>query len=418
MNMNRIGRLFINNTVLRNPLIKYNSNHYLYAIRRVQYSSLRSTSQIGPRSTRRVIKQQYEKNKPAYQQVIHNEQQQNTIDNSNNNTATTTTLLQEPNPHFASNPSLVPVKIPQEPNAVITPDYIGAPVLSQPAIVVGRELEMLNVFLGYEQANKYKIMDPNGNPIGFIAEEEGFAKSLSRQFLRTHRRFNATILDANGNVIFKIMRPFSWINSRIFIYNVDDELVGEVQQRWHLLRRKYDLFTGTNQFATIDTPFLGWDFNLTDEDGKPIGNVSRNFVGFAREIFTDTGEYVLRMDAVEESKGLTLDQRTVMLACAVSIDFDYFSRHSSHSAGGGFMPIPFFGGGSYENEPKDNNDNQGSDNQGGSGGGEYTNDQQQPTQPRVNEYGDTWMSDEEAGVSTPDDHDWVDTLSEFFRPPE
>lgn len=28
------------------------------------------------------------------------------------------------------------------------------------------------------------------------------------------------------------------------------------------------------------------------------------------------------------AKGLTLDQRAVMLATAVSVDFDYFSRHS------------------------------------------------------------------------------------------
>lgn len=49
------------------------------------------------------------------------------------------------------------------------------------------------------------------------------------------------------------------------------------------------------------------------------------------------------MDAVEgNSRGLTLDERAVALACAVSIDFDFFSRHSSHG-GGGFMPFPFFG---------------------------------------------------------------------------
>lgn len=40
----------------------------------------------------------------------------------------------------------------------------------------------------------------------------------------------------------------------------------------------------TNQFASIDTPFLGWDFNLQDEQGGTLGNVSRNFVGFAREV--------------------------------------------------------------------------------------------------------------------------------------
>lgn len=99
-------------------------------------------------------------------------------------------------------------------------------------------------FQGFEQANRYKIMDPHGNYVGYIAEEEGFMKSLSRQFLRTHRPLKATILDAQGNVIFKIERPFAFINSRIFIHTEDDRLIGEVQQRWHLLRRKYDLFVG------------------------------------------------------------------------------------------------------------------------------------------------------------------------------
>ena len=40
------------------------------------------------------------------------------------------------------------------------------------------------------------------------------------------------------------------------------------------------------------------------------------------------------------SQVLTLDQRAVLLANAVSIDFDYFSRHSRQT--GGFLS---FGGG-------------------------------------------------------------------------
>lgn len=44
-------------------------------------------------------------------------------------------------------------------------------------------------------------------------------------------------------------------------------------------------------------------------------------------------------------RGMTLDERAVMLATAVSIDFDYFSRHSGH---GGFMPVGVFGGGYSE----------------------------------------------------------------------
>jgi len=228
---------------------------------------------------------------------------------------------------------------------LVQPNTPAGALLTQSALVIGRQLEMLNVFLGYEQANKYKIMDANGTHLGYIAEEDGgLGRNVTRQLLGTHRKMQATILTNEGQVLFKIIRPYSLVNSRIFIHTEDDQLIGEVQQKWHLLRRKYDLFVGQTQFATIDTPVLGWDFNLEDEEGGVLGNVSRNFKGFAREIFTDTGEYVLRMDAVEgHSRGMTLDERAVTLACAISIDFDYFSRHSGH--GPGIMPFPFFGGG-------------------------------------------------------------------------
>lgn len=315
---------------------------------------------------------------------------------------------------------------------VIKPDSQGAALLTQPAIVVGRELEMMNVFLGYEQANKYKIMDANGNHLGYIAEEEGFGKSISRQLLRTHRKMNATILNLQGDVMFKIVRPYSLVNSRIYIYTADDELVGEVQQRWNLVRRKYDLFVGTSQFASIDTPFLGWDFNLTDENGGTLGNVSRNFVGFAREIFTDTGEYVLRMDAVDgNSRGMTLDERAVTLACAISIDFDYFSRHSSHS-GGGFLPFPMMmgGGGHHENQGDNDDLTTGVSGAAGAAGGDFggvgsygsgSSPSSSPPPPpppaeNTNEWGDAWLSDEEAGVSNPDDEGgFFNSLGDFFN---
>ena len=44
-------------------------------------------------------------------------------------------------------------------------------------------------------------------------------------------------------------------------------VVGEVHQRWHLWRRKYDLYLGKRQFAAIDGGFLAWDFTLRDESG-------------------------------------------------------------------------------------------------------------------------------------------------------
>ena len=79
----------------------------------------------------------------------------------------------------------------------------------------------------------------------------------------------------------------------------------EVQQRWHLWRRRYDLFIrhgpkrilslvsdpqpepepeSYHQYAKIDERFLAWDFMLRDAHGKEMASVSRAFRGFGREV--------------------------------------------------------------------------------------------------------------------------------------
>jgi Scramblase len=271
-------------------------------------------------------------------------------------------------------------------------------------------------------------MDPQGNHIGFMAEPLGnLGTHLTRQFFTTHRSFTAHIFDKYEREVLRIQRPFSWINSRIRVHDpvvaasssnnsrsyqdiVEDgragqistlplsdmRVIGEAQQQWAPLRRKYNLFlyhdspnmaTNTkgisggeglsesqqlqvaeggrgpgefSQFAYVDEPFLSWDFSLMTADSNLLGSVNRNFQGFGREILTDTGVYALRMDAAgladeprhlisqtgrssqsaydNKTMGMTLDQRAVMLATAVSIDFDYFSRKSG---GGGFGFLPW-----------------------------------------------------------------------------
>ncbi|CAG8437284.1 935_t:CDS:2 [Scutellospora calospora] len=220
---------------------------------------------------------------------------------------------------------------------VLSQSHSASHILQNTELIVVRQLEMLNVFLGFEQANKYAIHDQSGNCVGYIAEEEqSLASVILRQLFRTHRKFTAIIMDLDGNTILKVRRPFAWINSRIFISTGDEELIGEVHQQWHLWRRRYNLFTHQTQFALIDAGFLSWDFIMEDEDGDVLGNVTRNFTGFAREIFTDYGQYMLKMNP--EYKNITLDERAVILAAAISIDFDYFSRHL-----GFHFPFPFIG---------------------------------------------------------------------------
>ncbi len=68
-------------------------------------------------------------------------------------------------------------------------------------------------------------------------------------------------------MIFRVRRPFYWINSTIFVENGAGEVIGEVHQRFHLWRRTYDLYMDKKQVATINGQFLAWEFVLQDADG-------------------------------------------------------------------------------------------------------------------------------------------------------
>ncbi|KAF1830796.1 Scramblase-domain-containing protein [Decorospora gaudefroyi] len=343
----------------------------------------------------------------------------------------------------SENNLITPVYMPEDANAVLKQTHPAMRLLDNSSLIVQRQLEMMNVLMGFEQANRYIIMDPHGNHIGYLAEQEhGIGNAVARQMFKTHRSFTTHVFDREEKEILRFHRPFSWINSRIRVYDAieqdgaaytssaslqgtsvgsvanqtsanvssltlrDMRIIGAAEQEWAPLRRKYNLFlarsleddaaapdtpqiaagdvpmsnskavavaegdtreVGMLQFARVDEPFLSWDFSLMSEDGRLAGSVNRNFGGFAREIFTDTGVYALRMDAAglasepshlvsktgEQSRpslegypGMTLDQRAVMLATAVSIDFDYFSRHSGSGAGSMWpLWMPWFGGG-------------------------------------------------------------------------
>ncbi|KAJ5323777.1 Scramblase-domain-containing protein [Penicillium atrosanguineum] len=348
-----------------------------------------------------------------------------------------------PNENYdpAQNTLLSPVHVPEDPNAVLKETHPAISILANSGLVVQRQFEMMNVMIGFEQANKYVIMDAMGNHIGYMAEQEkGMGNAMARQWFKTHRSFVTHVFDRNENEVLRFNRPFSWINTRIQVYDPIDpatnnyssstsqhttfpgslvqtdtatrvsqlgfdqmRIVGEAQSQWAPLRRKYNLFTyhqspnpatdmgsqkfdlgssdlskvqqtqlaeiskqgqgDFNQFAYVDEPMLSWDFSLVSAENRLIGSVNRNFAGFAREIFTDTGVYALRMDSAglglvqapneaNAPTGMTLDQRAVMLATAVSVDFDYFSRHSSSGGGFGFMPLwfPGMGGGAAAGE--------------------------------------------------------------------
>jgi hypothetical protein len=111
--------------------------------------------------------------------------------------------LRDANPE--DNTLLAPVRIFEDPDGVLHEKHPAAKILANSAIVVQRQLEIMNVLIGFEQANKYVIMDPQGNHIGFIAERElGAGNMMARQMFRTHRSFTAHVFDKFEKEVLRV----------------------------------------------------------------------------------------------------------------------------------------------------------------------------------------------------------------------
>lgn len=55
------------------------------------------------------------------------------------------------------------------------------------------------VILGFEQANRYTVLDQDGNTVALLAEDMGsFGTAIGRQLLRTRRSFTATVFSPDG----------------------------------------------------------------------------------------------------------------------------------------------------------------------------------------------------------------------------
>ncbi|THG09870.1 hypothetical protein TEA_008689 [Camellia sinensis var. sinensis] len=250
-----------------------------------------------------------------------------------------------------------------------------APLLARSNLLITRDIEWANLVFGFEQENRYAIVDicyPQ-SPAGLIREQSNL---IARQLLRSRRPFVAYITDAMGNELFRV-RTLCTIIAIHFVYYcccsfraylilllgskallVDNQLnLCRDRRMWELLlpaeSNSPNFLTSplrNKQFAVVENPgFWNWTFNLKDIDGQMLAQVDRDWRGFGFEIFTDAGQYVIRFGSADASpnigpagvvqelevaRPLTLSERAVAVALAVSLDNDYFSRH-------GGWAIPF-----------------------------------------------------------------------------
>jgi uncharacterized protein YxjI len=196
-------------------------------------------------------------------------------------------------------------------------------LLGHTELQVRQRAEWGEVLLDVEGRNKYEIRSAEGAPVGFAVEQgKGLLGLLFRQLLGHWRRFELVLFDARREERYRARHPFRFFFQRLEVYDTRGRLVGALQQRFSLLRRRFDVEDAQGRVVMeMVGPWLKpWTFPFT-RDGVEVGRVEKKWSGLVKEAFTDADNFRVAWDARASE-----DERALLLAASLFIDLQYFEE--------------------------------------------------------------------------------------------
>ena len=193
------------------------------------------------------------------------------------------------------------------------------------SLFVRQKKEWGEILTGFETANKYVVVDPNGQELYYAAEVGG--SFLLRNFLRSSRPFTMQIVDTQGGEVLHLKRPFRWIFSELSVFDASSALLGTIQKRWSWLRRMYTVLdAGGGELFELFGPMLKpWTFQIL-QNGMEVGAIRKKWSGLGKEMFTDADNFGVQWPA-----DLEPTVKAVLLGAVFLIDFVHFEDNNRNS---------------------------------------------------------------------------------------
>lgn len=191
---------------------------------------------------------------------------------------------------------------------------------SADALTVHQIKEWGEILTDWETRNRYEIVDPQGGRLIAGELSGGFGGFVARSVLKNKRPFTIEVRDAQGVLLMTLRRPWRWFFSRLEVLDAHGRPLGAVQQRFAVLRKRYDLEGPRGEvFGQLQGPLLKpWTFNILHGE-QPVGAIRKQWSGLMKEAFSDADTF-----GIELGDGLDANQRAVCVGATFLIDFMYF----------------------------------------------------------------------------------------------
>ncbi len=190
-----------------------------------------------------------------------------------------------------------------------------------PDTITTRDQVFVKELVGYfKAANAYELMDENGQKIGEVKEEipGWFKKMLKFTDWKTMLAFQVPFYDADGQEFLRIWRKFSFMRSNVFCQDPDGRVIGQFKQKLWSLGGKFEILDTDGQpVGLVQGDWKGWDFKVTDNHQQQIGQITKQWAGIGKELFTSADNYVI---SINPDAAVTPDMRKLVYAAGICID--------------------------------------------------------------------------------------------------
>ena len=188
-------------------------------------------------------------------------------------------------------------------------------------LIVRQVVEGLEAITGFETRNRYEVLTPDGQQVMFAYEESG---GLSRFFLSSHRPLDIHVVDTDGNPILTASRDFFWFLSHLNMSDESGRHVGALNRQFGFKRRFILTDRNDQPLGEITgSMFRPYTFFVNDlGSGEEIGRVTKQWSGFGREAFTDADTFQVLFNDPDRSE----EFRFLLLTAAFAIDLDFFEK--------------------------------------------------------------------------------------------
>jgi hypothetical protein len=190
-------------------------------------------------------------------------------------------------------------------------------------LMIRQDVERLEAFIGFEQANNYSISDSLGNVLFLAAEEsDGWA----RQLLKSFRPFTMHIGTPDGEAVLSLERPWRFYFHELDVMDAQGRRLGYIKKRWSLVNRRYTLVdeVAGKSYDIFGPFFKPWTFAIR-ENGADVGAIRKKWSGALREMFTDADVF-----GVEFPREMEIRRKAVFLGAVFLIDFLHFEDNNDN----------------------------------------------------------------------------------------